>query len=143
MSNALTKAAEIIKAQTAKDAGNTNGYCVISQEDLDGLLTSSVIAPSRADGVKSLTFCTGLSSNKSKRIPRDNRASICFLADTYFVTLIGRLEILTDQASKTENWYPGMSNHFSGPEHPDYCVLKFTTERYKLFIDWEESEGTL
>lgn len=142
MSNQLNKAAEIISSKAA-NGNHNNEYCIISQEDLDGLLTSSVISVSKAEGMKTLTFCTGLTSNKTKRIQRDNRASICFSSDSYFITLIGRIEILTDKDSRHENWYVGLENHFSGPDDPNYCVLKFTAERYKLFIDWEESEGVL
>jgi hypothetical protein len=59
------------------------------------------------------------------------------------ITLRGRLEILTDAKTKQENWYSGLESHFSGADDPNYCVLQFTTERYKLFIDWEETEGGL
>ena len=40
-------------------------------------------------------------------------------------------------------WYEGLKNHFSGPDDPNYCVLRFKTERYNLMIDWKEVKGSL
>ena len=40
-------------------------------------------------------------------------------------------------------WYEGFTNHFSGPEDPNFCVLRFNTERYNLLIDWNEVKGML
>ncbi len=142
MEKAIVKASEIISERTASGTYK-NQYCVLAQEDLDGNLTAAVITASKADGIKQLTFCSGLGSNWAKRAERDSRAAVCFESDTYSITLRGRLEILTDASSKQENWYSGLENHFSGADDPNYCVLRFTTEVYKLFIDWEETEGSL
>jgi general stress protein 26 len=161
MANAIERAGEIIRERTAgtrkKSGGEAgfaegkttefetynNQYCILAQEDTDGLLTASVITPAKSDGIKWITFCTGLGSNKSKRIERDSRAAVCFDSDSYSITLKGRLEILTDEESKQEHWYKGLENHFSGPDDPNYCVLRFHTEKYGLFVDWEESAGSL
>ena len=142
MENAIEKASKIISENTASGKYE-NQYCVLAQEDFDGRLTAAVITASRADGIKQLTFCSGLGSNWAKRASRDSRAAVCFASETYGITLRGRLEVLTDAESKQANWYSGMENHFSGVDDPDYCVLRFTTEVYKLLIDWEETEGSL
>jgi len=142
MENAIEKASKIISENTASGKYE-NQYCVLAQEDFDGRITAAVITASRADGIRQLTFCSSPDSNWAKRVARDNRAAVCFASETYGITLRGRLEILTDAASKKENWYSGLENHFSGVDDPDYCVLRFTTETYKFFIDWEETEGSL
>jgi general stress protein 26 len=142
MENAIEKAIEIVRERTASGTYK-NQYCVLAQEDLDGRLTAAVITAAKADGIERINFCSGITSNWAKRAERDNRAAVCFESDTYSITLRGRLEILTDAKIKQENWYSGLENHFSGADDPNYCVLQFTTERYKLFIDWEETEGGL
>jgi len=142
MEKAIVKASEIIRERTASGTYK-NQYCVLAQEDLDGRLTAAVITASRADGIKQITFCSSIGSNWAKRAERDSRAAVCFESETYSITLRGRLEVLTDAATKKENWYSGLESHFSGTDDPDYCVLRFTTEEYKLFIDWEETEGSL
>ena len=111
--------------------------------DLEGYPTVSTITASKADGINWLTFCTGLGSDKANRIKRCNRASVCFNSDEYNITLVGTMDIITDPDVKNEMWYSGLSNHFSGPQDPNYCVLRFKTERYNLLVDWKEVKGRL
>ena len=111
--------------------------------DLDGYPTASTITASKANGIKWLTFCTGLGSTRTNRIDKCNRASVCFNAEDYNITLVGTMEIVTDLDIKKEMWYGGLTNHFSGPEDPNYCVLRFNTQRYNLLVDWKEARGVL
>jgi len=134
----INKAGEIV----AKNTGEA-GYCALALIDLDGYPTASTISAAKADGIKWLTFCTGLSSPKVDRIKKCNRASVCFNSAEYNITLVGTIEILTAPDVKKEMWYGGLTHHFSGPEDPNYCVLKFKTERYNLLVDWQEARGTL
>jgi len=134
----ISKAGEIV----AKNTGEA-GYCALALIDLDGYPTASTISAAKADGIKWLTFCTGLGSPKVDRIKKCNRASVCFNSAGYNITLVGTIEILTAADVKEEMWYGGLTQHFSGPEDPNYCVLKFKTERYNLLVDWQEARGTL
>ena len=134
----ISKAGEIV----AKNTGEA-GYCALALIDLDGYPTASTISAAKADGIKWLTFCTGLGSPKVDRIKKCNRASVCFNSAGYNITLVGTIEILTAADVKEEMWYGGLTQHFSGPEDPNYCVLKFKTERYNLLVDWQEARGIL
>ena len=135
----ILKAEEIVAQNTGDDT-----YCVLALIDAEGYPTASTITVSNAKGIERLTFCTGLESNKAKRITNSNRASVCFNKDgAYNVSLVGTIEIITDPDIKKEMWYDGLVNHFSGPADPHYCVLQFTTERYNLLVDWQEAEGPL
>jgi general stress protein 26 len=134
----IIKAGEIIEKNTGMET-----YCVLALIDLDGYPTASTITASKADGINWITFCTGLGSPKTNRINMCSRASVCFNAADYSITLVGSIEVLTDPDIKKEMWYDGLINHFSGPEDPDYCVLRFKTERYNLLVDWKEVRGTL
>lgn len=140
----LKKAGEMVAQRTAfHTKPGEEPYCVLTLVDEDGFPTSSVITAAKADGIRWLTFDTGLESNKAKRIAKCNRASVCFCGPDHGINLVGTIEVVTDPAVKKEMWYDGMSNHFSGPEDPNYCVLRFTTKRYNLFVDWQEVAGTL
>lgn len=134
----IARAGEVVE----KNTGETS-YCVLALIDLDGYPTASTITASKADGIRWITFCTGLGGTRTNRINNCNRASICFNASDYNITLVGTIEVITDPEVKKEMWYSGLSNHFSGPEDPNYCVLRFTTERYNLLVDWEMATGTL
>jgi general stress protein 26 len=134
----LKHAGEIIEKNTGMGT-----YCVLAQTDMDDYPTVSTITASKADGINWITFCTGLGATKTNRISKSNRASVCFNADNYNITLVGEMEVLTDPEIKREMWYDGLYNHFSGPEDPSYCVLRFKTKRYNLLVDWKEARGTV
>lgn len=140
----IMKANEIVNKNTMHDAIlNTMPYCIMALIELNGYPTASAISPAKADGIKWITFCTGIGSNKANRIRKCNRASVCFCSENYNITLTGIIEIVTDPIIKNEMWYDGLKNHFSGPEDPNYCVLRFMTESYNLFIDWNEVRGSI
>ena len=134
----ISKSREIVEQNTGEGT-----YCELALIDLEGYPTVSTITASKADGINWLTFCTGLGSDKSNRIKKCNRASVCFNSDEYNITLVGTMDIITDLDVKNEMWYGGLSNHFSGPQDPNYCVLRFKTERYNLLVDWKEAKGRL
>ncbi|MDR2932972.1 MAG: pyridoxamine 5'-phosphate oxidase family protein [Oscillospiraceae bacterium] len=140
----IKRAGEVILQNTAHNAEpGKEPYCALALIDAEGFPTVSTITAAKAQGIEGLAFCTGLGSNKAKRIAGSNRASVCFNSPDYNITLVGTIEVVTDPAVKKEMWYDGMSNHFSGPDHPDYCVLSFKTQRYNLMVDWKEAAGTL
>ncbi len=134
----LKKAGEIVENNTGAEA-----YCVLALIDTDGYPSASTISASKADGIKWLTFCTGLGGPKTNRIDQCKQASVCFNAPDYNITLVGDIEVVTDPEVKKEMWYTGLENHFKGPSDPNYCVLRFTTKRYNLLVDWKELRGAL
>ncbi|WP_238917019.1 pyridoxamine 5'-phosphate oxidase family protein [Clostridium sp. YIM B02555] len=134
----ISRAGEIVEKNTGEGT-----YCELALIDLEGYPTVSTITASKADGINWLTFCTGIGSDKSIRVNKCNRASVCFNSDEYNITLVGTIDIITDPDIKKEMWYGGLTNHFSGPQDSNYCVLRFKTERYNLLVDWEEAKGRL
>lgn len=140
----IKKASALIAHHTVYD-GNASQLinCVLGMIDCDGSPTVSPITAARAEGIETIYFCTGLTSNKVKRLDACKKASVCFFSDVYHITLIGTLEILTDSATKAKMWYDGLKHHFTGPDDTNFCVLKFQTSRYNLLIDWQEIRGDL
>jgi general stress protein 26 len=134
----ISRAGEIVEQNTGERT-----YCSLALIDLDSYPTVSTITASKADGINWVTFCTGLGSDKVHRIMKCNRASVCFNSNEYNITLIGTIDIITDPDVKKEMWYGGLVNHFSGPQDPNYCVLRFKTERYNLMVDWKEAKRRL
>ena len=141
----LKKAADIV-ARHSVHSGVSDKLlvCALGMLDVDGMPTVAAITAARSEGINWVTFSTGLASNKVKRLKAGNTAaSVCFLSETYNVSLMGTLEVLTDPAVKKENWYDALGHHFSGPDDPAFCVLKFTTKRYNLLVDFQEVRGEL
>ena len=133
----IEKAAEIISKK--------GDECVLALIDADGYPTASTYSVSKNDGIKWVTFCTALDGNAPKRIEKCDRASICLNSSDpfYNITLVGKIEVITDAETKKEMWYDGLDFYFSGPDDPSFCVLKFTTERYNLYVDEKEDAGKI
>ena len=50
-----------------------------------------------------------------------------------YLQIQGRAEILTDPDLKKARWNDFLSTYFSGPNDPDYCILKINSYR----IEWQ------
>jgi len=144
---AITKAEEIIKSKTAE--ANMGVGVTLSLLDHEGYPTTSTLSISKADGIRQITFGGQLDSNKAKRAKKNSRASVCIFDDDYEngsyynITLVGDIEVVTDIETKKDTWYPGLEEYFpGGVDDPNYCVLKFTTKRYNLWVDVEEEATT-
>jgi len=136
----IARAEEILSNRATKE----QGYCVLALIDTDGYPTAATISPSKIDGIRRITFCTGVDSNWAKRIAKCNRASVCFNSgsEQYNITLVGDIQVITDLAAKKEMWYDGMGHYFNGPEDPNFCVLQFVTRRYSLMLDEYDANGS-
>lgn len=139
----IARAADIIKGNSAHGGESGFGICTLSLIDAEGYPTASIVTPSKSDGINWMTFGTMLDQNRAKRAAGCNRASVCFGTAEYCINLVGEVEIITAQEVKHEMWYDGLSHHFTGADDPNYCVLKFTAKRYKLFLDFVDAEDTV
>ncbi|MCL2774752.1 MAG: pyridoxamine 5'-phosphate oxidase family protein [Oscillospiraceae bacterium] len=120
--------------------------CVLALIDDDGYPTAATINPSKTEGIKYIYFGNNIDSNWDKRAEKCNRASVCFnsISPECNVTLVGIIEILTDDlALKKEIWVDWMGEYYSGPEDPKFCVMRFKTQRYSLFVDSNQVRGML
>jgi len=144
--HAITKAEALIKSKTAEV--NMGAGVTLSLLDHEGYPTTSTLSIAKADGIRQITFAATLDSNKAKRAQENSRACVCIFDDDYEngayynITLVGDIEVVTDTEMKKETWYPGLEEYFpnGGLDDPNYCVLKFTTKRYNLWVDVEEEE---
>ena len=144
--NAIARAEEIIKSKTAEV--NMGAGVTLSLLDHEGYPTTSTLSIAKADGIRQITFGCALDSNKAKRAQANSHASVCISDDDfaggayYNITLVGDVEVVSDMETKRETWYPGLEEYFpnGGINDPNYCVLKFTTKRYNLWVDVEAEE---
>ena len=131
----ISRAEKLIVSKTGYIGGGMEGYCALALIDEDGYPSASTLTISKADGIKWLTFLSGLKSNKAKRIDKCNRGSVCINSPKYNITLVGTLEVITEPDIKNEMWQAPLGNMYSGPDDPEYCVIRFTTQRYNIFFD--------
>ena len=131
-SNLFAKANQIIKTCDAAYLG------VIDEEGCPHVSTGSTITP---ENLFEAYFATGMGANKTRRLLRDKRASVCYRAGGNNITLVGEAEILTDQETKSRCWQDWFINHFPGGDtDPNYCIISFTAKRASLWIDGESAE---
>lgn len=132
----IAKAEAIINGKSGYIGGGMEGYAALSLINENGYPTASTLTIAKADGIKWLAFCTSSDDNKVNRISKNPRASVCINSSDYNITLVGTVEIVTDNKVKKDNWFPIMADcpHCTGPDDPAFCVLRFTTERYNIFI---------
>ena len=136
----IAKAGKIINEKAGK---GMEAYCVLALIDNEGYPTASTLSIAKADGINWITFGTGLDSNKANRIKNSNKASVCITSASYNITLVGTVEVLTDLETKKDMWYEGMEYHFTGPDDPSYCVIRFKTIRYNIMVGEDEVSGNL
>jgi general stress protein 26 len=140
----ISKAEKIIMSKTGYIGNGMEGFCTLALIDENGYPSASTLSISKADGIKWLTFLSGLTSNKAKRIQKCNRGSVCINSSSYNITLVGTLEVLTDPDIKNEMWQKPLEAIYSGPDDPEYCVIRFSTERYNILFDnGESAKGTI
>ncbi len=102
-SNIFAKANQIIKTCDAVYLG------VIDENASPSVSTVSVINP---ENILIAYFSTNIGSNKEKRLSKDNRASVCYREGGNNITLVGEIEIKTDQETKSRYWLDWFKNHY-------------------------------
>ena len=101
----------------------------------------AMLAPRKIDG-NEIYFSTNASSKKIKHYTQNNKACVYFYKRGKFkyqgVSIIGEMEICTDQATKNEIWRFGDKLFYKqGVTDPDYCVLKFKGITAEYYCDFK------
>jgi len=130
----IKRASELINSKANYIGGGMEGNCVLALIDENGYPTASTLTIAKTDGINWLTFATSPDSNKAKRIEICNRASVCLSSSEYNITLVGTVEFVTDPDIKKTVWFEPMSCMWSGPDDPNFYVIRFNTELYNLFF---------
>ncbi|MCL2446032.1 MAG: pyridoxamine 5'-phosphate oxidase family protein [Oscillospiraceae bacterium] len=131
--NLTDRANEIIQQATSAHFAviDENGYPVVMS-----------MSPTGTNSINEIFMTTTLDSNKANCLQQNSKASVCISTTHDNITLVGQVKICTDQASKSKCWQDWFIGPYpNGETDPNYCVLKFSTERYKLFVDGEENQG--
>ena len=100
----------------------------------------AMLRPRKRNGLKEFYFSTNTSSMRVKQFLNNHKASIYFyhkgLIKYVGVMLVGNMEVLTDQETKSSIWKKGDTIFYKkGVTDPDYCVLKFTAEKGRYYCD--------
>jgi len=105
--------------------------------------TKAMLPPREHDGVSVFYFSTNTSSRRVEQYRKNPKASIYFYDARFFigVLLLGEMEVLTDPASKERIWQSGDTLYYpKGVTDPDYCVLRFTARRGRLYEKFSSND---
>jgi general stress protein 26 len=117
------------------------GFSIISSVDESGFPnTKAMLPPRKTEGIKNYYFTTNTSSMRVKQYQMNNKACVYFFDKRFFrgVMLIGKMEVLTDRETKEMIWQDGDTMYYPlGVTDPDYCVLKFTAEKMRIYQNFK------
>ncbi|MFA9379655.1 MAG: pyridoxamine 5'-phosphate oxidase family protein [Acetanaerobacterium sp.] len=105
----------------------------------DGMPHQKIMYAARVrEGVKVFYLSTNTSSLRVAHFRSNPNASLYFCEKRFFhgMELLGRMEVLEDDEHKRMLWHLGDTQYYPlGVTDPDYCVLRFTAERGRFYID--------
>ncbi len=117
------------------------GVSIISSVDESGFPnTKAMLSPRKRVGLKEFYFTTNTSSMRVKHYRANDKACIYFYDRRFFrgFMLIGKMKVLTDQKTKKMIWRDGDDLYYPlGVTDPDYCVLKFTAEKMRIYQNFK------
>ena len=98
--------------------------------------TKAMLPPRKRESISKFYFTTNTSSMRVTQYQNNNKACIYFFDKRFFrgIMILGSMEILTDQKSKDMIWREGDNLYYPlGPTDPDYCVLKFSGTKMRIY----------
>ena len=113
---------------------------IISSVDSEGFPnTKAMLSPRKIDG-NDFYFSTNTSSLKVAQYNADEKACVYFYKRGLFsymgVMLVGTMQVLTEQSIKDEIWQAGDTMFYKeGKTDPDYCILKFSALKCRVYKD--------
>lgn len=91
----------------------------------------------KADNNLVFRFCTHMGSRKVGQIRKNPNTHISLgVTDLetakHWLQVQGTAEISTDAAERRSFWFDELSDYFSGPDDPDYCIIMIRPSRIEL-----------
>jgi general stress protein 26 len=129
---------------TALSVIKRSSESIISSVDESGYPnTKAMLAPREHDELRTFYFTTNTSSRRVGQYRANPKAAVYFYDSRSFigVQLVGEMEVCTDQATKERIWLDGDTMYYPlGVTDPDYCVLKFTARKGRLYQNFHSDD---
>jgi len=124
---------------------------VVCSVDENGYPNAKTMFRRHNEGIRTFWFSSNISAIRTGQWLERPQACVYFddPVDFHGLMLTGRMEVLTDNATKLAFWQEGDEMYYSqGPSDPDYCILRFTAEAgnyyhglQKILFQAEEAES--
>ena len=130
--------------QTVGNLIDNQSVSFIGSIDADGYPNmKAMLPPRKREGIKEFWFTTNTSSKRVLQYRANPNACIYFFDKRFFrgVMLKGKMEVLTDAASKESIWRAGDEQYYSnGVTDEDYCVLRFTAQSGRFYSNFNSED---
>ena len=130
--------------KTAQTIVERSGKTIIGSVDEEGYPNlKAMLKPREQDGLKVFYFTTNTSSMRVRQYLQNPKASIYFYDARFFrgVMLRGEMEVLQDPETKERIWRDGDTMYYPlGVTDPDYCVLRFTAKKGRLYQNFSSED---
>ena len=129
---------ELKKIEKFIDKQKVSFICSVDKDNYPNV--KAMLKPRKRNGISEFYFSTNTSSMRVKQYLDNPNACIYFyhkgLIKYVGVMLIGKMEVLTDQDTKSMIWKKFDKMFYKqGVTDPDYCVLKFTAISGRYYQD--------
>ena len=130
--------------KTAQTIVERSGKTIIGSVDEEGCPNlKAMLKPREQEGLKVFYFTTNTSSLRVRQYLQNPKASIYFYDARFFrgVMFRGEMEVLQDPETKERIWREGDSMYYPlGVTDPDYCVLRFTAKKGRLYQNFSSED---
>jgi general stress protein 26 len=120
---------------------------IVSSVDEEGFPnTKAMLPPRKREGLKDFYFTTNTSSMRVGQYEKNPKACLYFYDKRFFrgIMLVGAMSVLTDRKTKELIWREGDTTYYpQGVADPDYCVLKFTADKIRVYQNFHSETVAL
>ena len=124
-----------IKSEIRKLCENST-ICYLASVNENGFPQIKAMLTVEHGNMKEHCFSTNASSKRVAQFLRNPKASVYYCEPDGFkgALFTGKIEVLTDHATKALLWREGDEIYYSqGVDDEDYCVLRFTAETVNYY----------
>ena len=92
------------------------------------------------EGIREIWMTTYRNLAKARHLLRNQKAGVAFVREADSASLTGKAEIITDKDTLRRFWKDFFIHYYTGgPFDENYCLIRFSTQKAKLWIDGKHS----
>lgn len=116
------------------------GYVILSTINEEGFPRPVAIDVIAHEGIREIWMTTYRNSAKARHLLRNQKAGVAFVREADSASLTGKAEIITDKDTLRRFWKDFFIHYYTGgPFDENYCLIRFSTQKAKLWIDGKHS----
>ena len=116
------------------------GYVTLSTINEEGFPRPVAIDVIAHDEIREIWMTTYRNSAKARHLMVNRKAGISFVREADSASLTGKAEVVTDKDTLRRYWKDFFSHYYpDGPFDENYCLIRFSTQKARLWVDGKHS----